>query len=97
MNEKRKAGPRKGPSAVNSRGRMTVPVDTRGEAEMLARWVEDKFHNYAELIAREARWVREHPEDRDAPARLAAYRYALATAQQIAYYLRTHKVRGTVE
>jgi hypothetical protein len=82
---------------INSRGKLAVPVNTRSEAELLARWVEGKFDSYPQLIAREAAWLLAHPDDKDSKGRLVAYRYAYATAQQIAYWLRTHRVRGPVD
>jgi hypothetical protein len=86
----RKAKPR----MANSRGGPTIPLDTRQDAEAVARWVEAMYASYPEQIAKALAWLREHPEDKTTAAHLHWLRHALSTSQQIAYYLRTHRVRG---
>lgn len=73
---------------------MLVPVDTRADAELLARWVEQLFSSYPDQIQRELAWQRTHPDDKQSMHKTLHLRHALATSQQIAYYLRTHRVRG---
>jgi hypothetical protein len=97
MVQKGKPSRAKGTAERNSKGGLRIPLDTRQQAEEVARWVEQLFASYPEQIAREVDYLRTHPDDKDSKARLPWLRNALATAGMIAYYLRTHRVRGPLE
>ena len=74
-------------------GRGTVPLSSPVEQEAMAQWVEQFYSKYNQLLVKEAGWLAQHPDDKESRGRLAWYRNALAAAKQLAYAIRTHKLR----
>ena len=87
--------PAKGPRARGTGP--PIPVDTKEQAELLARWVETKYSWVSDALAREKAWRNAHPNDKESAGRVPYYEHLLGFVSQLVWFLRAHKVRGPVD
>lgn len=68
-----------------------LPLTDPLTREAMAKWIENFYVKYHDLIAKEAAWLSQHPDDKESRGRLNYYRNALSVTKQLAYIIRTQK------
>lgn len=72
----------------------SIPLSSPTQQEAMARWVENFYSWVPAKLAQESAWAGRNPDDKDAAGRILYYRHVMAVARQLAWALRTFRLRA---